>query len=207
MLCTKKKPSSPVHIGLRPPEIIHRYHNPRGERRQLPASTVVPQTPDRPQQQWRRRNVKQAQQPNPQRDAWIEHVFRSANVVMTGQESQNEVDDKQNLKKQQLASLPRENQRAFHPESERDENIPEIAEEKKVLQAILPAINRRPHQGPHRPQQLQPEWDAHQRHCIRKTPHRHRQAPEPFTGKVKRSFRNYHRNLMRLTGVPTMTLI
>ena len=42
--------SGPVHVKLRPPKIIDGNHNPRYQRRQHPASAVVAQPPDTPEQ-------------------------------------------------------------------------------------------------------------------------------------------------------------
>src|SRR5215471_6961890 len=64
MLFMKKKPASPVHVLLGPPEIIDRNDHPGSQCLKLPSSYVVPQLPDSPQQQRRHGHMKKAEQAN-----------------------------------------------------------------------------------------------------------------------------------------------
>ena len=71
--------------------------------------------------------MKQAEQANPQGNAWIEHVFGAANGMSSTYESNRQVEAEQALKEQETARQRRENQRTFEPEAQRDEQIAEIA--------------------------------------------------------------------------------
>ncbi len=64
VLLVEEEAARPVHIELRTPEIIDGDHHPGGERLVEPASAVVTQAPDGPQQQRRGDHVKQAEQAN-----------------------------------------------------------------------------------------------------------------------------------------------
>src|SRR5580700_9034361 len=91
----------------------------------------------------------------------IEHVFGSTDPMPTGGQSAREVESEQNLEEKQARSLPRENEWTFEPESGRNEQISEVAEEEKILRTILSPVNGRPDHYPRGPQHLQPEWNPH----------------------------------------------
>src|ERR1700678_57253 len=106
--------------------------------------------------------MKQTEQANPQRNVRIEHEFRTANPVTSADQSARQIDGIERLKEEQAGSLPGKNERTLEPEAGGDEQVAEIAEEKKILQTVLPPVDRRPGQYQGRPQQLEPEGDAHE---------------------------------------------
>src|SRR5580692_4000459 len=115
MLLAKEWPTRPVHIALRPPEIVDRNHNPCRKRLILPSPPVIPQSPNHPQQQRRRHNVKQTEQPNKQRQSGIKHIFGSANEMPSADNRPEQSDGGEGWKQQQPTSLPRKQQRSRQP--------------------------------------------------------------------------------------------
>jgi len=105
--------------------------------------------------------VKQAQQPNPQRNMRIEHVFCSTDQVAAAGQSAREVEREQSLEKKQARSLPGENERTFEPETRGDQYISQVAEEEKILQTVLAPIDGHPDRYPHGPEHLHPERNPH----------------------------------------------
>src|SRR5580698_6266820 len=81
------------------------------------------------------------------------------------QQRSHKINCVETLKNQQSASSPGKNQRALQPQPDPDQNIPDVAEVKKVLRPILPPVNRRPDDQPDRPCNLQPQRHAHAGHC------------------------------------------
>jgi hypothetical protein len=63
----------------------------------------------------------------------IEHVFGSTDQMPTCRQGAREVESEQSLEEKQARSLPREDERTFEPESGRNEQISEVAEEEKIL--------------------------------------------------------------------------
>src|SRR5215469_11968329 len=91
----------------------------------------------------------------------IEHVLSAADKVMAGQQCARKINGVERLKDQQSASYPGKYQRTLQPQTDSDEEVPHIAEEKKILCSILVPVDRRPHDQPYRPADLEPEGDAH----------------------------------------------
>ncbi len=100
--------------------------------------------------------MKQTEQPDRQRQAWIEHIFRTANQMPVCQQRAQQVNREQSLKNQKPAGLPRKNQSRLQPQPKPDQHIPKIAEEKKILRAILMPAQGGPYRQPNRPSHLQP---------------------------------------------------
>ena len=161
MLLVKEQSARPVHVFFRTPPITDRYHDPSLDRLQLPSPHVIPQPRNSPEQQRRGHNMKQAQQPDRQRQGGIEHIFRAANQMPMSQQSAQQINREQSLKDQQPASLPRKNQRRLQPKPHPNQNISQITEEKKVLRTILMPTQRSPNRQPHRPSNFQPERNPH----------------------------------------------
>lgn len=100
--------------------------------------------------------MKQAQQTDRQRQAWIEHVFRAANRVMSGDQGAGKVDYVEAVKQQEPAGLPGKQQRTLQPKRDPNKDVAQIAEEKEILHSILSPIQRSPRDQPDRPDNLQP---------------------------------------------------
>ena len=96
----------------------------------------------------------------------IEHIFGAADDVPVAEKRADEIDDVERLKKQQPARLPGKNQRAFQPQANSDQNVTQIAKIEKILQAVLAPVDRNPCHHPDRPKNLEPQGQAHARHCI-----------------------------------------
>src|SRR6185312_3095057 len=90
----------------------------------------------------------------------IEHVLSPADNVFAEKKSTNEIYGGKRLENQQPYCLPRENQTALGPQSDGNQKISDVTEIQKVLCAILPPINRRPHQQPDGPYNLEPNRDS-----------------------------------------------
>src|SRR5579863_4539293 len=105
--------------------------------------------------------MKQAEQPDVEWHVRAEHIFCPADHVMSGGQRSRQVNRVERLKKQQAASLPRKKKRAFHPQSNPNQNVPNIAEEKKILRPVVAPINRSPDDQPNRPGNLQPQGNPH----------------------------------------------
>src|SRR5579859_505686 len=161
MLLAKEEAARPVDIVLGAPEIVDRNHDPGDQRCQFPSAAVVAQTPDRPQQQRRHGDVKQAEQPNRERQVRIEHVFSAADEVVAGQQSAGKIDAVESLEEKQSAGRPGKNQRALQPQCDSDEEVSDVAEEQKILCPVLPPIKRSPNDEPCSPSDFEPEREAH----------------------------------------------
>src|SRR5207302_1645971 len=85
--------------------------------------------------------------------------------MMSAEPSSRQIKNKDGLKHQQADRLPREQHRALRPERNRNQEIAEVAKEQEVLHAILLPINRRPTKHEDRPDDLEPEGQAHAEHC------------------------------------------
>ncbi len=94
-----ERPARPVHIKLRPPPITNRHHHPSRQRRTYPASPVITQPPDQPQQQQRRHHMKQAEQPDPQRNPRIEHELTATNEMPAVEQRARQVNRVKRLEK------------------------------------------------------------------------------------------------------------
>jgi len=105
--------------------------------------------------------MKQAEQPDHQRQVRIKHVFGAAYDVVPGKQSSGEIDRKNRLEQKQSRRDPRKNQRTLKPQSDSDQDVSQIAEEEKILRTVLPPINRRPYHEPHGPRDLQPQRQPH----------------------------------------------
>src|ERR1700746_716028 len=95
----------------------------------------------------------------------IEHELGAADGLMSAQPGSRQIKKKDGLKHQQADRLPREEHRALRPERNRNQEIAEVAKEQKILHAILLPINRRPTEHEDRPDDLEPEGQAHAEHC------------------------------------------
>ena len=126
MLLTKKQPPCPIHIELRPPEIINRNHNPSSKRLIFPPAPVIPQPPNSPKQQRRHHHVKQTKQPDKQRHVRIKHVLSAAENVRPGKNRPDQINRVQRLKKQKPASLPGKQQRTLQPKRRRNKQVSQI---------------------------------------------------------------------------------
>src|SRR6266700_3614133 len=87
----------------------------------------------------------------------IEHVLGAADQVVARDQRAREIDRVERLEQQYSAGNPGEDERAFQPQANSDEDVSDIAEKQKILRAVLPPIKRSPHQQPDRPSELQPE--------------------------------------------------
>lgn len=105
--------------------------------------------------------MKQTEQAYQQRHARIEHVLRTADNVAAREECSCQVNRVDSLKEEQAARLPGENERALQPQPEADEDVPNVAEEKKVLQPVLPPVDWNPRDQPDGPENLEPERQPH----------------------------------------------
>src|SRR5215469_2946810 len=165
VLLDKEDSASPIHIVFGTPKVVDRHQHPASQGLQFPAAPVIPKLPDRPQQQGRRDQVEQTQQAYQQGQMRIEHELSAADGMMSAEPSSRQIKNKDGLKQQQADRLPREEQWALRPERNRNQEIAEVAKEQKVLRAILLPINRRPTKHEDRPDDLEPEGQAHAEHC------------------------------------------
>jgi len=61
MLLMKEQAAGPVHVVSGSPEVVDGNYDPGHQRLTLPAPAVIAQSPNCPQQQWRRHYVKQTE--------------------------------------------------------------------------------------------------------------------------------------------------
>jgi hypothetical protein len=81
---------------------------------------------------------------------------------MASDESTQNIERKNRLHHQQSARRPRKNQRALNPQSDPNQNIPNVTEKKKILRPILPPVHRRPNDQPDSPRNLEPQRQPHE---------------------------------------------
>lgn len=105
--------------------------------------------------------MKQTEQAHRQWHAGIEHVLRASDNVAASEECSGQVNRVDSLKEKQAARLPGENERALQPQTDPDEDVPKVTEEKKILQPVLPPVDWNPSDQPDGPENLEPERQPH----------------------------------------------
>lgn len=118
---------------------------------------------------------------------------------MRREEGADQIDEIDRLEDKQSACGPRENQRTFDPQSDPNEDISDIADEQKILRAVLVPVNWSPGEEPDCPADLQPQRDA-------PGDRGHAGLLYEFSVSVCWELRaqNYRGNLLALTPVPTI---
>ena len=125
------------------------------------------------------------------------------------QQRSGKIDRVDRLEQKQSRRGPRKDQRALQPQANSDQHISQVTKEKKILQPVLPPVHGRPDDQPDGPPDLEP-----QRQARGHGPLLYATAASPlvllrFKPKRHKNPRNanYQRNLLGLTGVPTMVLV
>src|SRR5229473_3528958 len=103
---------------------------------------------------------------------------------MSTHKSGRQIDAEQTLEQQQRTCLPGKYQRTFQPETGGNEEVPEIAEKKKILRTVFPPVDRSPDHHPRCPEYLEPERDPHDSVLYPLASSRNPQAPKAHSGKA-----------------------
>lgn len=145
------KSARPVHVEIRAPEEVDGDDNPALQGCVLPGPRIVADASHSPQQERWNHEVIKAQRTNHEGNCRVEHVFGTAESMLTRKQRHEIIERKKRLKDEQRNRLPGEDESAVKPEGECDQHIAKIAKVKEVLGAILRVIDGRPEQEPYGP--------------------------------------------------------
>ena len=116
-----------IHVFLRTGEARGNHYNDRDGRLQRPATTVIADTMDRPEQQRRHNKMKERKQPNPQWEPRVEQVLRAANQMVPQKKSPAGVERPHKVNQQGGYSLAGYEQHIISPQTDASENDGDVA--------------------------------------------------------------------------------
>src|SRR5579864_2625731 len=115
VLFVEEGPACPIHVLPRTPEEVDGYNNPGCECLDFPAAPFIAQAPDRPHEQWGRRDVEEAQHTHGEGQVRIEHVFRAADQMFPREYRTHKINGVETLEYEQSGGDPGKDDGTFGP--------------------------------------------------------------------------------------------
>ena len=124
---------------------------------QFQSAAVVAEPRDGPDEQYRQHEMVQRHQPQPERILMVPHVFGAADQVMAQNHRPEHVDAPERLADEHGNRLARNQQAARCPQADHGDGDGDIAQVKKICDAVIAEIDGKPGRGPGRDRDFHPE--------------------------------------------------